>query len=243
MITPDTWAYTNRLAAAHPAEKCLLTCLMLSASLAAGSAVSAALVFCLMSGLTILKAGIPAQAYGKILFAPCAFIFIGSAAVMLEILPGSGQVLTVRTDGLNLAAAVFCRSLGATSCLLFLCLTTPVADIAGLLGRLKLPGLLVDLVLLTYRCIFILAEAAEKIIRAQATRLGYASMTAAFRSSGLLAGSVLMRSLEDARLMQQSFDSRCGDGPLGSPKPESGVSAANIIFMLLAAAAIAASGF
>ena len=242
MITPDTWAYTNRLAAAHPGEKCLLAALMLSTALSARSVIPAGIVFCLMSGLTMYKAGIPAAAYGKILLAPFIFICLGAATILIDILPGSGAAMAVSSTGVTAAAAVFYHALGATSCLLFLCLTTPVTDIAWLLARLRLPDLLIELIDLTYRCIFILAGAADKIIRAQASRLGYGDMKATFRSSGLLAGAVLMRSLENARLMQLSFDSRCGDGPIRSLHPQRPVSVQNIIIMLLAASVIAATG-
>ncbi len=242
MITPDTWAYTNRLAAAHPGEKCLLAALMLTTALSARSVIPAGIVFCLMSGLTMYKAGIPAAAYGKILLAPFLFISLGAATILIDILPGSGAAMAVSSAGFSAAAAVFCRALGATSCLLFLCLTTPVTDIVWLLGRLRLPELLLELVDLTYRCIFILADAADKIIRAQASRLGYGNMGSTFRSSGLLAGAVLIRSFEHARLMQQSFDSRCGGGPVRSLHPRGRVSVQHIIFMLLAAIVIAATG-
>jgi cobalt/nickel transport system permease protein len=244
MIAPDTWAYTNRLAKTHPAEKCLLAASMLFLNLTTPSVVPVAcIIFCCMSGLTIFKAGIPIAVYGKLLFAPIVFFCAGAGAVMIDLSPDHASFIAISPHGLHTAGTIVCRGLGAVACLLFLCLTTPVADITWGLARLRLPGLLIELLDLTYRCIFILAGAAETISAAQSARLGYATIRASYRSLGTLASASIIRSLTSARLMQQAFDSRCGDGPmrvLHAPWP---LLKKNIVAVMLAASIIAACGF
>jgi cobalt/nickel transport system permease protein len=244
MIAPDTWAYTNRLAKTHPAEKCLLAAAMLCLNLSTPAVVPVAgIIFCCLSAMTIFKAGIPPAVYGKLLLAPLVFLCAGAGAVMIDLSPDHANFIAISPQGLHTASIIVCRGLGAVACLLFLCLTTPVADITWLLGRLRLPGLLIELLDLTYRCIFILAGAAETITTAQSARLGYATMRAAYRSLGALAAASIIRSLTSARLMQQAFDSRCGEGPirvLHAPWP---ISKKNIIAVMLAAIIIAACGF
>ena len=244
MIAPDTWAYTNRLAKTHPAEKCLLAAAMLCLNLLTPAVVPVTcLIFSFMCSLTIFKAGIPPAVYGKLLLGPLVFLCAGAGAVMIDLSADHSAFIAISSQGLHTAIIIVCRGLGAVACLLFLCLTTPVADITWGLARLRLPGLLIELLDLTYRCIFILAGAAETITTAQSSRLGYATMKATYRSLGTLAAAIIIGSLTSARLMQQAFDSRCGDGPmrvLNGPWP---VSKKNIVAIVLAAIIIAACGF
>jgi cobalt/nickel transport system permease protein len=244
MTAPDTWAYINRLAKTHPAEKCLLAAALLGLNLSAPAAIPiSCTIFCFMCSLTIFKAGIPPAVYGKLLLAPLVFLCAASAAVMIDVAPGQTGFMVISPQGAHAAITIFCRGLGAMACLLFLCLTTPVSDISWLLGRLRLPGLLIELIDLTYRCIFILAGAAETIARAQSSRLGYATMKTAYRSLGSLAAAVIIRCLACARLMQQAFDSRCGEGALRVLHETRPVSKKIITAAALAAIAIAACGF
>lgn len=244
MIAPDTWAYTNRLVKTHPAEKCLLAASMLCLNLTTPAVVPVAcIIFCFMCGLTIFKAGIPPVVYGKLLLGPLVFLCAGAGAVMIDLSPDHAGFIAISSPGLHTAISIVCRGLGAVACLLFLCLTTPVADITWGLSRLRLPGLLIELLDLTYRCIFILAGAAETITTAQSSRLGYVNIQTAYRSLGTLAAAIIIRSLTSARLMQQAFDSRCGDGPMRVLHVQWPISKKNSLAVLLAAIIIAACGF
>jgi cobalt/nickel transport system permease protein len=243
MIAPDTWAYTNGLAKTHPAEKCLLAASMLCLNLSTPAVVPVTcIIFCFMCALTIFKAGIPAAVYGKLLMGPLIFLCVGALAVMIDLTPDHSGFITLSSQGMHAASIIVCRGLGAVACLLFLCLTTPVADITWLLSKLRLPGLLIELLDLTYRCIFILAAAADTISTAQSSRLGYANIKNTYRSMGTLTAAIILRSMMNACLMQQASDSRCGDGPmhvLHAPWP---VSKKNIIATVLATIVIAACG-
>lgn len=244
MIAPDTWAYTNSLAKIHPAEKCLLAAALLCLNLATPAVMPVScIIFCFMCSLTIFKAGIPPSVYGKLLLTPLVFLCAGAGAVILDISPDHAGYIAISSQGMHTAIIIVCRGLGAVACLLFICLTTPVADITWLLARLRLPGLLIELLDLTYRCIFILAGAAETIITAQSSRLGYATVKTAYRSLGTLAAASIIRSLANARLMQQAFDSRCGDGPIRVMHAPWPISKKNCIAVLLAVIIIAACGF
>ena len=69
----------------------------------------------------------------------------------------------------------FLRAIAATTCLVFLSLTTPAADLLAGLRRLGLPAELVEIALLTYRFIFLIGESAIAMTHAQAARLGHAT--------------------------------------------------------------------
>ena len=92
--------------------------------------------------------------------------------------------------GLRLAAEVTLRSLAATSCLVFLILTTPVAELVPMLGKLGVPRPVRELILLIYRLIFVFLERAFVGRQAQVARLGYDGPRRSIRSLGWLAGSL-----------------------------------------------------
>jgi hypothetical protein len=75
--------------------------------------------------------------------------------------------LGVLKAGMISAVRLFCKALGAVSCLYFLSLSTPMLDILSALRRLKCPALLVEMMGLIYRFIFILFETAASMITAQ----------------------------------------------------------------------------
>jgi cobalt/nickel transport system permease protein len=111
-----------------------------------------------------------------------------------------------------LAQLTLARSLAATFCLLFLALSTPMTEIAGLLRSLGTPGLLIELMTIAYRQLFIFLEIAAQIRTAQEARLGYSSLRLAMKSTGGLAGNILIRSLARARqnhlgLLARGYDS------------------------------------
>jgi cobalt/nickel transport system permease protein len=241
MIAPDTWAYTNRLTKTHPAEKCFLAAVMLCLNMSTPAVMPVTcIIFCFMSALTLFKAGIPPEVYIKLLLTPLAFLCVGAGVIMIDLPPDHSAFVTISSQGLRMAINIVCRGLGAVACLLFLCLTTPVADITWLLGRLRLPGLLIELLDLTYRCIFILADSAAKITTAQSSRLGYANMKTTYRSLGSLTAACIIRSLVNAHLMQQAFDSRCGEGPIRVMQTPWPISKKNIIAVMIASMIIAA---
>ncbi len=162
---------------------------------------------------------------------------------MIDLSADHFAFISISSQGLHTAIIIVCRGLGAVSCLLFLCLTTPVADITWLLAKLRVPGLLIELLDLTYRCIFILADSAATITTAQASRLGYATMNATNRSLGTLSAACIIRSFVNARLMQQAFDSRCGEGPMRVMHTPCPISKKNIIAVMMASIIIAACSF
>ena len=75
--------------------------------------------------------------------------------------------ITAGKDTILFAVQIFCTAFGAVSCLYFLSLSTPMTDLIAVLERLHCPSLFIELMLLIYRFLFVLAELASSISTAQ----------------------------------------------------------------------------
>lgn len=75
-----------------------------------------------------------------------------------------------------------------------------MTEIITLLGKMRVPVIITELMVLIYRFIFVFMEIATTIRRAQSSRLGYISMKSSFRSLSrlfsALFGKVFLKSHE-----------------------------------------------
>ena len=106
------------------------------------------------------------------------------------------------------------RTLGGTSSLFFIALTTPMIEIFSILKSLRLPDVLLELSMLIYRYIFVLMDQAMMINSAQTMRLGHASLRGSFNSFSMLSGVLFLRAWEQGERLMVAMDSRCYDGRL-----------------------------
>ncbi|WP_432821551.1 cobalt ECF transporter T component CbiQ [Trichloromonas sp.] len=210
----DAYAYGNRWRQLNPTEKGLLTGLALLAALAARSPLPALVVFTCMAVLTVVGAGIPFLAYLRLLLLPAGFLLAGVASLVISFaggdiplgtLPWLGLPVFLSEAGLAQAALVLARSLGAVAALYFLALTTPMTEIIGLLRRLRVPVLLLELMVLAYRQIFVFLQIARKMRVAQASRLGYATTGTSFRSLASLGANLFLRAHHRSQLLHRSL--------------------------------------
>jgi cobalt/nickel transport system permease protein len=166
------------------------------AAFAAGSPRTALLIAFILSAVSIFGAGIPATRYLRVA-APTFLFLVTSTLSLLVTLDFDGGLSPV---SLHLAetefpriAQVCCRSLACLSALLFLALTTPLADIISLLRHCRVPDTLLDLMTLCYRTLFVLSETVHETITAQSARLGYATVTLSIRSLGGLVANLIVQ--------------------------------------------------
>ncbi|WP_347491285.1 cobalt ECF transporter T component CbiQ [Desulfoscipio sp. XC116] len=250
MLLIDHYAYNNRLLSVHPAEKGIFFALTITICLAMPSLYTSLAVIFLMAGAVMFLAGIPWRFYGKLLMLPGAFLIIGVTAVAVSVTCESQQFLWaiylgdyavgVTNVGLDTAANLFFRSLGAVSCLYFLSLTTPMTEMVGLLKKLCVPALVVELITLMYRLIFILLEAAGQIYTAQSSRLGYKNTRTGFTSLSQLVLSMFIKSYRQSQTMYDALVARCYDGQLHFIEDKRNWSARHVLVIILVDTALAA---
>lgn len=219
----DTFAYSNRWRQVHPGEKGLFTLFCLAAALLSRTPLIPLVIAAGMAGMTVVGAGVPWREYLRLAIFPALFLlwsclalavsFSGGDVPLVDV-PALHLTLGLSRQGIGQAELALARSFGATLSLLFLALTTPMTEVMGLLRSLGIPGLLVELMTITYRQIFVFLEIVGQIRAAQEARLGYASTRLAMKSLAVLAGSILLRSISRARQNHQGLLARGYDSEL-----------------------------
>ena len=157
---------------------------------------------------------------------PLMFVLV---LVLLQALNG----VSVLHAGFLLASKV----MGSLSIVILLGTVTPAHKIFGALRSLKIPQGWVELAMLMYRSIFILLEHASEGACAQRVRLGYLGLRRSLSSLGVLAGSVLVRSMDQSMQTHEAMVLRGYTGKVpGEPLP--GLTARETLCTLAACLAV-----
>lgn len=198
-MTPifDFWAHHNRLYRVDPGLKLAFVTVALGLVLTGGPAVAVAAI--LVAAVLVWAAGVPFRLFLRLLLLPLGFLLPGVLALVVT----SGEAVTwgvqvaawrvgVADAGLNQAYVLGLRALAAVVCLYFLALTTPLPAVLGVLRRVGVPALALEIAALTYRYLFVLHRVAYGIYVSQTARGGYGSARGALRSLGLLASQLFL---------------------------------------------------
>ena len=217
----DRIACTNRLTARHPLEKVLLAGGLLGTNLVVPPWPGALLVLGTMTAAALGVARLPLREWFRVLSWPMGFLI----------------------DGVQTAALTSLRALAAVSCLAFLALTTPMADMGWLLSRAGIPQPLIEVALLTYRFTMLLVEMASHGVTAQKARLGWHGPWRTARAAHLLAAALLPRAIERARRLETGLTARGFTGALGvRPRERLPPSSAGIAIVLGTVLVVATAG-
>ena len=242
MLLVERLSHTNHWTGRHPAEKLVLGGGLLLSAVLLPPLPGAPLVLAAAVGAALLGARLPAADYARVLAWPAGFLVVSAATLAVSVQPiGDGPLLSLPAAQVDVAIKASLRALAATSAMLLIILTTPLAEMLGALRRARLPAALVDIMLLVYRFVAIALEAADHARTAQASRLGYAGLRRSIRSSGRLAAALLPRVLDRAVRMQTGLASRGYSGELRVLAPARPLSLRFLALALLAQATIAAA--
>ncbi|NVE01103.1 cobalt ECF transporter T component CbiQ [Massilia sp. BJB1822] len=208
----ETAAYASRWRGVAPAAKALFALAgILAAWLAQSPAVLATLA-ALLALAALLGARVPLRSYLAVVVPPLGFLLLSCLTMLVG--PGPGGAWHWSTALLPTVARTALRSLAMLAALLGLVLTTPLPDLLTLLRRLHAPELLLDLMVLSYRMLFVLRQAWDEGVTAQSARLGYRGWRHAWRSLGLLAGQMAVQVWQRAAALQMAADARGYQGTL-----------------------------
>jgi cobalt/nickel transport system permease protein len=203
----DTLAYSNRLRHLPPHQKLWFALVVLLLALVAHSPVQI-LIFVWMSAWIAIYAGIPRQVYGSMLLGVLIFLVTSLPALVIEyatrISPEMqvdslwqmdvwGGQIYLSYQGSIRAIELMIRCLASTSVLFFIVLTIPAIDLATTCQKIGCPPILIELSLLIYRLIFLLADTAQTIITAQVSRGGYRTHRLRMNSLNLLVRQLIQR--------------------------------------------------
>ncbi|MBI3444164.1 MAG: cobalt ECF transporter T component CbiQ [Magnetospirillum sp.] len=193
------------------AEKSVLALGLLALSLMLPPWPGAALVLAAAWSLALAFARIPWRDWLGLNAAPLGFVLTGAVTLLVDLGPGGAHLAA---DGGARALALVLRAAAASSCLLLLAATTPTPDLVQGMRRLGLPAEIAEIMLLTWRFLFLLLEAASAIRHAQEARLGWFGPRRQVRSLGLLIARLLPRAMDSARRLEVGLAARGFDGAL-----------------------------
>lgn len=221
----DFIAHNNSLSSMNPYYKIIIAISIMLFTLIVNSLIVDIIVFLLMAILIIPIAKISYKSYLKFITIP--FIFAAVTCLYLIFFTGTGQVvydthfwgIVVTDNSLNLGVTTFCRVFACFSCLGFLALTTPIAEILHCLGKCRVPKIVIEISLLMYNTIFIFLDQLNTMKNAQETRLGYIGTKSAYRSLASLITNLFLKSLDKSEKLQCALDSRCYNGEMPVYKP------------------------
>lgn len=209
-MTPiDRIAATNRWRDRSLAEKALLGLGLLAVALLAPPWPTALAVL-LVATLAVTKgAGVGVATWAKILAAPLGFVLTGAATLLFTI---GDHGIALAPGGPAAAALLTLRASAAVAGLLTLTLTTPATDLVAALRRLRVPGEIVEIALLTHRFLLLAGDTAQAMTTAQAARLGHDGWKRRIRSTGMLAANLLPRTLDRALRLERGLAARGWSG-------------------------------
>lgn len=243
MLKIDQYAYINKLAGVHPAEKMGFALVTMAICLTFASPLTSFLIILIMATATVLIAGVPILFYFKLMLVPASFLLVSILAVVFVFVKGDysllwglrvgGYLVGVTVHSLHTAGELVLRSLGAVSCLYFLSLTTPMVEILAVLRKMRVPPLLVELMALVYRFIFVLLETADKIYVSQASRWGYANVKTTYHSLRQLITNLFSKTCQSSRMLYAALSARCYTGEINVLEKSYLLSAKNITLIII----------
>ena len=221
----DYIAHNNNLSSMNSYYKIVIAISIMLFALVVNDLTIDIIVFVLMAILIMAVAKISYKSYLKFITIP--FIFAAVTCLYLVFFTGTGEIIydthfwgiVVTNNSLDLGITTFCRVFACFSCLGFLALTTPIANILHCLGKCKVPKIVIEISLLMYNTIFIFLDQLNTMINAQETRLGYVGTKSAYRSLASLITNLFLKSLDKSEKLQCALDSRCYDGEMPIYKP------------------------
>lgn len=243
MISIDKLCYNSKLRYENAGEKFAFAMITLGICVTSRSIGVACIVLAATGILTTWKGGIPVVRYLKAMTIPLTFLFLSTFAIMFNIrrepldffaLPIAGWYLTASRSAFWYSVQLILTALSAVSCLYFLSFTTPMPDILEVLRKLRCPKLMIELMLLTYRFIFILLDTASAISISQDCRLGNKDYRTSVRSFGMLGSVLMIRAASRSGKLYTAMEARCYDDTIRvlseNNPPRKGVIAATALF-------------
>jgi len=198
-------------------EKFILFMILLNAALLSDQMILH-LILLLGIVLCFLIYGMSLQKMLRLLVLPFGFILLGSISIALSLhanpetsifcWEGTSICIGVEEEGLQKAIALFCKAMAAVMALNYLILSCPLSEINDIGRRLRVPLILRELFVLTYRYITLLFGFTTQVHIAQRNRLGYASKRKSISSISMLFSSVFIKSLQYSQRNFEAMQSR-----------------------------------
>jgi len=201
----------------HPFEKFSFFVAFLLGSLLTQNTVAPFLVLVSISAFFLYK-GLSLKALLQIAALPMSFMLVAVLSIICIISTESFEAIYLTKHGsyylgfsnlsLDKGIHIMGKAMGAMFAFYFLILTCPIDEIEFLLRKMKLPNLLIELFVLSFRFITILLVFSRQCYLSQKKRMAYRSFSSSIRAMGMLVSSVLIKSLVHADFSHHALLSR-----------------------------------
>ncbi|MGL4797401.1 MAG: cobalt ECF transporter T component CbiQ [Paraclostridium sp.] len=222
MLVIDKCAYTNNLKNMNAAIKLTIAITGLVISMLIKNIYVYATIIALFTFLILVIAKIGLKEYLNCLKIPLYFLILGVGINMINVYMDKGEMiyfinissiyLGITSISISNSIYLFFRSIACLVCIYFFILTTPVNDLIKILNKIHVPDTLVEIIMLTYRFIFIFLEEVEEIYKSQKLKFGYINIKNTYTSTGLLIKTLFFRMMKRYDDMKISLDIKLYEG-------------------------------
>lgn len=215
----DKHVYTNEMRDFSPKLKICYSFLLIILALVSENQIIHLVILLLNTFLISFIVKIKFESYFKLLIVPMVFILFSVISIAINL--STSQLINpiisykvysiyigITRESIAQGSLLFTRSIAAISASYFLLFTTPMVDLIKLLKSLNLPKEIIELMVLTYKFIFILLDESKKIYEAQAMRNGYKNISNSYQSIGILIKMLLLNTLNRYKAMQETLKIR-----------------------------------
>lgn len=223
MILIDKIAYTSDIRSKSPYLKALLAVGSLFVCVIFRLVIISVIILFVMGYLAVKYSRVSFYKYLNLMFVPFVFLLLGSIAILFDFSQVPLDFINIHIgdfyisaskESLMYTAELIIVALASVSCLYFLSLTTPIQDLIIVMKSIKIPWLIIEITMLMYRFIFVLADMTAAIMLSQDCRLGNTSLKRKINSMGMMLSVVLIRALNKSNKLYDSMESRCYDGKI-----------------------------
>ncbi len=218
----DEYAYLSHLKVVNSGIKLCFAVAVIFISISSKSWVVPTIATMLCLIITVCFGKVHLSDYLSLFTVPVAFLVMSAVAIAVSLNFDNGFSIAFHHKDVIRAVVVSIKALGSVSAMYMLSLSTPMNEIISLLGRLKLPEIICELMRLMYRYIFILADSQVKMKNSAESRLGYDGFRRSIKTFGLTCSNLLAVSLRKASDYYNAIESRSFGGRLkflGSSQP------------------------
>ncbi len=206
MIESDLAAHNSALRYIAPVQKGIVAIGLLLLCLLLNRPIPALILLLAMSVLTVGYGRVDWRVWMRLVSAEFIFILLSIGTIVFDPFQ-----MSLQENAYQMTTRLIFRTLGAVSCLNFLALTTPLHELVKLAKQWRVPDLLIDLMLLTYRFLWTLRTQLSNMRTAQAARLGYSTRRLAMRSAGLLAARLFVQTYQRVSVLNAAYQARNGE--------------------------------
>ncbi|WP_461637746.1 cobalt ECF transporter T component CbiQ [Labilibaculum euxinus] len=202
-------------------EKFILFMVLLNCALLSGNLYMHLFLISLIS-IGFLTHGIDLIKLLRLIALPFGFIVLGSISIAFSLhadpenslfcFDSMGLCIGLETAGLHKALDLFFKAMAAVMALNYLILSCSLSELNDIGRKLKIPLILRELFVLTYRYISLLFTFTGQVHIAQRNRLGYARRKQSISSVGMLFSSVFIKSLLFSDRSLEALQSRGYNG-------------------------------